>query len=154
MRFTISLLWLALISPLGAAEISKWVDAQGRVHYSDQPPPGVAVKKVEPPPPPIPTPKAVKDALKSSQKTVAEKELDYRKRKVDAEENAEKAKKSEAEAKLKQDNCSNAKASLRARQEGVRMFTVNEQGERVYPDDTERAQLIANAQKEVDSWCK
>lgn len=154
LRFCFPLLFLALTSPLTAAEISKWVDAQGRVHYSDQPPPGVVVKKIDPPPPPLPTPKAVKDALKSGPKTVAEKDLDYRKRKVDAEETAEKNKKSDAEAKLKLDNCTNAKASLRARQEGVRMFTLNEQGERVYPDDTERAQLVANAQKEVDSWCK
>lgn len=155
MRFCFPLIFLALLNTsVTAAEISKWVDAQGRVNYSDQPPAGVTLKKVDPPPPPLPTSKAVKDALKTGPKTLADKELDYRKRKVEAEEGAEKIKKSETEAKLKQENCNGAKANLRTRQEGTRTFTVNEQGERIYPDEADRAQLIKNAQKEVDSWCK
>lgn len=146
---------LALFSlPLCAAEISKWVDSQGKVHYSDQPPPGAAAKKIEPPPPPLPA-KAVRDAMtKGGPKTMAEKELDFRRRKVEAEETAEKARKAEVEAKAKKENCVSAQSQLRLRQEGTRLFTLNEQGERVYADDADRARLIANAQKEVDHWCK
>ena len=41
------LLAVLLIGPLSAgAEIYKWTDAQGRLHYSDKPPPGAKAKPV------------------------------------------------------------------------------------------------------------
>ena len=41
------LLLALLIAPLPAgAEVYKWTDAQGRLHYSDSPPPEVKAKQV------------------------------------------------------------------------------------------------------------
>lgn len=51
MRPTLCLLLLAL--PLAApAQVYRWVDAQGKVHYTQSPPPQGSYKEVPPAPPP------------------------------------------------------------------------------------------------------
>lgn len=42
---------IAATAPAGAAEIHRWVDADGRVYYGDKPPPGVAAREVAAPSP-------------------------------------------------------------------------------------------------------
>ncbi|HKU72068.1 MAG TPA: DUF922 domain-containing protein [Burkholderiales bacterium] len=39
----------AAVVPASAAEIHRWLDADGRVYYGDKPPPGVAAREVVPP---------------------------------------------------------------------------------------------------------
>lgn len=54
----LTFLWLAatpLAAVAQAATVYHWVDAQGNVHYSQSPPPGVNTKavRIEPPPAPV-----------------------------------------------------------------------------------------------------
>ena len=52
----VRILLLAVLWPaLASAEIYKWTDATGKLHYSQNPPPGTTkFEKVTPPPPPLP----------------------------------------------------------------------------------------------------
>src|SRR5512144_353543 len=127
-------LLVAMLVPLSAfaGQMYKWVDADGKVFYSDQPPPGTGVKQqktIAQPrtaPPPAPADAATTPAADGKQaavapgkpKTPAEQEMEFRKRRLEAAE-AEKKKEQDAlAAKEKQDNCEKAKARVVMLQNG------------------------------------
>ncbi|HSS47233.1 MAG TPA: DUF4124 domain-containing protein [Burkholderiales bacterium] len=155
-----SLIVLLLLSAVAsAAGVYKWVDSDGTVHYSDQPPPG-AVKeqnldnKSGTPPASSGASGTENAAPKAAgPKTYIEQNAEFRKRQVEAEEKRAKEEKALAEAKERQQNCERARSSLESLQSGQRVTKYNEKGERAYLDDNERAQEIVSAQKAVDSWC-
>jgi len=142
------------------AELFKWVDASGKVHYSDTPPPeakATSISKDKATQTPVTQSPATPNKAapgKATPKNLADKELEFNKRRQEAKESAEKAEKEAAATKEKQENCTRAKATLRSFQEGSRMSTTNEKGERVVIDDTTRQRETERAQKDVDSWCK
>lgn len=147
-------IFLMLAAAASHAGITRWVDADGKVHFSDQPPPPTAksqktldIKS---------SPAAAKNSpdAKGGEKSLAEKELEFRKRRVEAEENAAKLARDHEEAKRKTENCAQARSQLRALQDGQRMARYDEKGERVFLEDSARAKAIDEAQQAVDSWCK
>ena len=156
----LSLVILSFLSGVAfAGGVYKWVDSDGTVHYSDQPPPG-AVKeqslgnKSETPPGGSGTPSTENAAPKAAgPKTYIERDAEFRKRQMEVEEKRVKEEKALAEAKQAQQNCERARSSLQSLQSGQRVVKYNEKGERAYLDDNEREQEIATAQKAVDSWC-
>lgn len=137
------------------AGITKWVDADGKVHYSDGPPPASAKsqKSLNIPNKPAATPPA-EGKTGGEGKSLAERDLESRKRRVEAEEAAAKEAKDKEEAKRKEANCAQARAQLKALQEGQRMSSYNEKGERVFMEDAARPAAIEEAKRAVDSWCK
>jgi len=146
----LSLLVMLGLSFAASAEMYRWVDAQGKVHYSDSPPPAGAKssKAISTPPPAAPA------SPGAAPKTWQEKEMDFRQRQsTQAEAQAKKAKE-EAEAKQKKENCEAARKNLQTLESGQRVATTNEQGEREYMDDAARQKAINDARKAVDSWCK
>jgi hypothetical protein len=135
------------------AGITKWVDADGKVHYSDGPPPASA--KSQKPLNIQSSPAGAQPASAGGEgKSLAERDLESRKRRVEAEEAAAKEAKDKEEAKRKQANCAQARAQLQALQEGQRMSSYNEKGERVFMEDSARPAAIEEAKRAVDSWCK
>lgn len=142
---------LLTIASATHAGITKWVDADGKVHYSDAPPPEKAktqslnIKN-------NPAPAAKQNA--SGAKSPAEQEMEFRKRRVEKEEAAAKEAKEQADSKEKQRNCTMAKNSLRTLQEGGRVSGHDEKGERIILDDSQRQKAIVDQQKAVDTWCK
>lgn len=148
---------ILLAAPFSShAEVYKWKDSSGKVHYSDAPPPDAKKtaigrgkgKAAE-------TPVTQNPATPNkATKSLADKELEFNKRRQEAKEAAAKAEKETAAAKEKQENCTRAKATLRSLQEGSRISTTNEKGERVVIDDNTRQHETERAQKDVDSWCK
>ncbi len=153
------LLSLVLLAPLPAsAEMVKWVDEKGQVHYSDQPPSG-KVKKVETlnirtAPTSAPAEGGSGAAAPAAPRSAAEQAADFRKRRMEADEAAKKAEQDKQQAEVARQNCENARGSLRSLQEGARIFRYDEKGERVFLDDAARQQSIAEAQKAVSQWCK
>ncbi|HSD61231.1 MAG TPA: DUF4124 domain-containing protein [Burkholderiales bacterium] len=151
-------LLLALAAP-AYAQLYKWVDADGKVHYSDQPPPATAQKeqklniRTTPPESAAPSTEGEAPAAKpaAGPTTPAEREMEYRKRKVEEEQKQQKA---EAEQKANQENCLNAQRRARSYQEEGRIFTVDEKGERVYMDDDARMRNLRDAQLEIAKYCK
>ena len=141
-----------------AAQTYKWKDADGKIHYSDQPPPANAkeeatVKPRKPASAATAAPAATENGTAKA-KTYVEQEADFKRRQVEAAEREAEEKKKAAEAAEKKQNCDRARAQLRALQDGGRVTHVNNQGEREYMSDAQVAQAIESGKKTVDSWCK
>lgn len=145
------LILLMLASTNAFAGISKWVDAQGRVHYSDQPPPPNAQTKTLRPV------SGTGDSASSgvaAAKTAAEREAELKRDNLAKQAEADKvAQKKAAEDALKI-NCANAQANLRSLQSGVRMMEIDANGQRSFMDETQRQQRIAKTQQEITTNCK
>ncbi|MHB8667011.1 MAG: DUF4124 domain-containing protein [Burkholderiales bacterium] len=149
---------LALCVALPAsAQMYKWVDSNGGVHYSDKPPPGNAkLENMRPPAQPDSAPASAEGAKKDAAgpKSLAEQEQAFEKRRADeAKAQAEQAKK-DAEARVRAENCQRAKAALTNLELGGRQARIDSKGERVFLSDAEIAQATTQARQEVAAACK
>jgi hypothetical protein len=156
-------LGLALCAALQAsAQLYKWVDSDGKVQYSDKPPPGnIKAEKLREPARAASVPAAgetkggtKKDAAKAAPKTTAEQEQAFRKRQLDAAKSQEEETKKQAEVRDRTENCRRAKAALASLQLGGRQTRVDDKGERVYLDDQQIAQETARVQQEAATACR
>lgn len=148
---------LLVVAPLSAAgQLYKWVDAEGNVTYSDKPPPtrGVTQQKTLPKPAAVtPAQGAAQGTAPSGAKSVAEQEMEFRKRRLEAAEaEAKRQQQSDEEAK-KRANCEQAKARVAMLQAGGRITRASPSGEAIYMDDAEIARELVEARKVADSWC-
>jgi len=151
----VSTTWL--VSMPAAAQTYKWTDADGKVHYSDQPPPANIKEQitVKPRKPSAAAPASTdKDAPAAKAKTYVEQEAEFKRRQVETAEREAAEKKKADEAAEKKQNCDRARAQLRGLQAGGRVSQTNAQGEREYMSDAQIAQAIENGKKSVASWCK
>ena len=152
-----------------SAQMYKWVDANGKVQYSDKPPPSnIKTEKLRAPPPaaaPSAPPGgaaaageakggAQKDAAKAGPKTAAEQEQAFRKRQLEAAKAQEEEAKKQAQASDKAENCRRAKAAVANLQLGGRQVRIDDKGERVYLEDQQIAQETAKAEQEAAAACK
>ncbi|MEO8006204.1 MAG: DUF4124 domain-containing protein [Betaproteobacteria bacterium] len=143
------------------AQTYKWTDADGKIHYSDQPPPAAVkdesvIKRGKNAPPP-PTAAAPGDKGKPGAgpraATPQEQEAEFRKRQVaNAEKEAAEKKKAD-DAAEKKTNCDAAKAQLANLQAGGRITRNNAKGEREFLSDAEVSQEIERGKKAAASWC-
>ena len=156
MRLAVVLLLALGAASAAAGEIYTWKDSEGRVNYSDTPPPGntpartLSGRITETPPAPL----ADKAQTEKRTPTAAEQELDFRKRRAEASEHQAKAEKAAAEADERRKNCEQARNQVAALESGQRVARYNEKGEREFLDDAQRAEEIDRARKAADSWCK
>jgi hypothetical protein len=154
-------IWLALCVALPAsAQLYKWVDSDGRVQYSDKPPPGNTKTEKLSAPARAAAPAASegkgatrKDAAKAGPKSTAEQEQAFRKRQLDAAKAKEEEGQKQAAAQERAENCRRAKAALSTLEIGGRQARIDEKGERVYLDDQQIAQATAKAQREAAAAC-
>ncbi|MBU1689482.1 MAG: DUF4124 domain-containing protein [Gammaproteobacteria bacterium] len=154
MRQLLTIVSMLVLATAAQAGVTRWVDAEGKVHYSDQTPPPTARSQKNLNLKNNPTlPQAAPDS-KDGEKTLAERELESRKRRVQAEETAAKQAKDQEEEKSRKANCAQARNQLQALQEGQRMTKFNEKGERFFLEDNDRAKAIEEAKKSAYSWCK
>lgn len=147
------LLLMSLLASNAYAEVYKWVDSAGKVQYGDQPPPVNKIQKLKVENAPVATQSANGEKAPAA-KTMMDKEIEFRKRRVESEEAQKKQDKQVYEAKQKQDNCINARGNLRSMQESGRIVKYDEKGERTFLDDGAVQQAVERAKKEVDTWCK
>lgn len=149
------LLFLAaalLITPPAQTQVHKWVDANGKVQYSDRAPAGkVGVEKLRIDKNVTPTAAAVG---KPAAKTLAERDLEYRQGKIASEEAQKKQAQADADSKAKQQNCVGARGNLQMLEQGGRVFNYDVNGERAYLDDAARGKSLEEAKKRVAQWCK
>lgn len=150
----------ALLIVMPAQAQWKWRDAQGRVQYSDRPPPtSVPDKDVLAKPsrqaalPPTPPLAASAVSAAASSVPVRDTQLEARKRQTEVEEQARNRAEEEKLAKQRKDNCERAREYARTIESGMRIARVNAQGEREILDDTQRAQEQAKAREVMASEC-
>lgn len=143
------LLYLGILLLAGPAhaELYKWVDGQGKVHYSDQPP-SVEVHTIK-----SSSPAEAATSIEATQALNA-KDQEYQKRRKDAEEAREKAEKEAEQARIKRENCEKARKNLSNLVNKPRVYTTNAAGQRVYMDESARASALANSQKAVSEYCE
>jgi hypothetical protein len=172
-----TLLGLALTAPIDAQAAQwKWRDANGRIIYSDRPPPanvpdrailvrppGTTPGRGVPPSPSTPslvpgTPSTAGEApmaaASAAGKKGADAELEARLKK-DADAKAAEAKAAEAkQAAARADNCARAKGQQKLLDDGVRIARTNAKGEREILDDKGRASEQARVRDILNTECK
>ena len=147
----IFLLLFSLFSFNARSEVNKWVDENNRVHYSDAPAP-INVKSA-----PIITPAAaaaVPASGESAQKSIAEREADYRKAKKTKEEAEQQAAKQLQHDQAKRKYCEDAHSTLKTLENSPRISIYDAKGEPGYLDDAARLQQIVEVKKWISANCK
>ena len=174
-RLSVAIALALCVALPASAQMYKWVDANGKVQYSDKPPPSnIKTEKLRPPPP-APTPSAPaagaagtggaagvgdakggtpKDAAKSGPRTAAEQEQAFRKRQAETAKAQEKQAQKDKEAGDRAENCKRARAALANLELGGRQSRIDEKGERVFLDEQQISQETAKARQEVATACK
>lgn len=146
---TLTIMLLGASSATFAGKIYKWTDANGKVHYGERAPDGKG-KQMEVKgtnrygAAPAPKPSNKNEAANKFLESIAAE----RKEKKEADD------KSAKEKEISDRNCSNARKRVASLKQGGRRFTVDEQGNRSYMDDTAIQKSLKEAQKKVKEWCK
>lgn len=143
-----------------------WKDNKGIRHYSDRaPPPDVPTKDILKAPNlraldlQMPDATAEPQAQGSAKApsapkgppTLAEREMDFRKRQQDHADQEKKDALEAQQAKARQEQCDAARAANQQYSSGVRISTVNAKGEREFMNDVERAKNATRAAQIVES---
>ena len=148
MKSSIALL-AVIVSSAAHGQLLKCVGADGRVEYASECPSGT--KGVE---------TGIRNAPSGSpspaqQKSLAEREADFRKRQMESVEARQKDEKKAAETQERQAACEQSRTYLKSLQIGNRISRVDPKtGERVFLEDPDRPAEIARAQRSVDGNCK
>jgi uncharacterized protein DUF4124 len=132
------------------AQVYKWVDQDGNVQYTDQPPPSGEAqdeKKLNIKSPP---PSAVDNQANVSE-TLDEKMQAFQERRA-SEQEAEV--KQQAAAVENNKRCVSAQGQLKIFRESPRLTFPDGQGGIVYADDEMRQKKIAEAQKSIATYCQ
>jgi IS5 family transposase len=141
-----ALLILFLGFPLAAvAQVYKWTDASGHVHYSDQAPSDQAKA--------IKGTAAPSNDASAAQRELAEKDLAFKKRKEDAARAKEEADKEAERARIKQETCERARRNLAALDQGGSTYTSGPYGQRNYMTDQQRVDARVEAEKLMTESC-
>lgn len=172
MKFRILLLCMIMLPTLASAEIYKWKDKDGKVRYTDVPPPSNIKqeelgKKIQKPTGQAPLSPVQSDTAVTADK---QKQLDREKAAggkpslnpapMNKEEaatkrarEAEQAKATDEANKIKEQNCKSAQANLKTHTDGGRLVKTNEKGEREYMTDADVKAGIASSQADIDKYC-
>lgn len=148
MRHLPVILALALLPAAAQAQILKCIGAGGRVEFASTCPPGTKAEST-----------GIRNnpgsSAASPQKSLAERDAEFRKRLVEQQEAAKKSEEKAQENADRKQNCESAQAYLRSLQSGQRIVKNDPKtGERIFLQDDDRAAETARAQRAVDSNCK
>jgi len=135
-------------STLGYAEIYKWTDENGKIHFSDTPVDNKAKKldiKITPSAP-------VSAKTRDERKQRADQYL--RARQEEREEQNKKQKEKKRLAKLRKEKCGEAKHEYREITEAGTVYYKKKDGTRDYLEPERRKKEELRAKAEVKKWCK
>lgn len=144
MKFYLSVC-LLLFGVNAHAALNKWVDANGQVHYSDEPAPTNANAQT------VNVPSAASGV--PEQKSLNEQLMDLKKKQQAAEENAQKEAQQREKAQAKQDHCNKLRVNLNTLEAGGRIVTHNEKGETTFMDDEMIQKEIKDVRKRISDEC-
>jgi hypothetical protein len=168
---------LTSLAATATAEVYTWKDANGRVHFSDQPPPNVEVKPTRPAAGPRYAPATPADtasaqsgpaataavqsepnsnvpAAQSGPKTALEKELELKQRRAAEQEAETKRKDEQARAEEKKRYCDGLRNNITMLERGGRVTQTNAKGEREFLDDAQMKQEADRARAQMARDCK
>lgn len=147
MKLLAAMLFVLMHGYAGAAQVNRCVDASGKVlGYAAECPPGTKAEQTN-----------IKNAPGSAaapQKSLAERDADFRKRQVEKQEAAAKAEKKTAEAVDRKRACEDARSYLKALQDRQPVTRTDPKtGERAYLKDSDYGPEIARAERGVVQSC-
>lgn len=139
-------LGLCLSGSSASAEVYKWTDANGQMHFGDRPPSSGA--ETVPVPESADAPAAVtpQERLEKQRKLLNAFE-EERRQKRDAAEQARK----DREERIRK--CNNLRDDLRNQENAGRVYRLDKNGNRVFMNAEERAASTAELRKQVAYWC-
>jgi len=143
---TVIILVLASLSMSAMAEIYKWTDANGNVHYGDKP-----VKHA--------VQMQISDEKQSGSGLTSAQRKERRQKLLEAMQEDRKLKeKQQAEQHKKREKlnrqCVYAKDQLKQYKKVGRLYTLDKQGNRVYMSDQEHDRAVAKLQAAIKQHCK
>lgn len=127
------------------AEVYRWVDEQGQVHYEDQPRDS-KTRKISPPRVPVDGAAGDSRRMEKTRKLLNAYEAERQQARDEKAERRE-------QAQERQRKCINAKDDLRQYQESGSVYRLDGEGKRVYLSNAEREALIAQYRQAVSEWC-
>lgn len=137
---------------MAQAEVYKWTDAEGRVHYGDEPP-SDSIPEFRVKPPPVLTPdsdfsgaQGERERRDKQRRLLDSFEADRRER-----EAAEQERKQVAARRKK--NCRTARSRLRSAQDANLIFDYDKQGNRIFYDKAQREAYLKRLREDVSTWC-
>ena len=137
-------MWV-LLGP-ASAQVYKWVDDKGVTHYGERAPQGKKAQAVESRlANPAPAPGT------AVQPNWQEKELEFRGRRVEAEQAEAKQKRQED---ANRQACNQARDRLAQAKSARRMYRLDEKGQRVYQGDDEHREAIAQMERLISERCR
>ncbi|MDR1849826.1 MAG: DUF4124 domain-containing protein [Zoogloeaceae bacterium] len=143
---------VAVVLP-ASAQVYKWKDEQGRTVISDKPRPGSGGHEQV-------TSTPQKDHLQEKptqtvtpEQSIADKELEFRKRQQEQREAAAKAEQDRLAAEQKAENCKRAQNYLQALESGQRVSQPDASGALIPMDDSARQRAIEEQRANVRSQC-
>jgi hypothetical protein len=140
-----------LVTPV-QAEVYKWTDEQGRVHFSDKPPTEDTAEYQ------LRTPASAGDA--SSPESLTDAERRARQKKLSDSLEADRRDMQRAEAKrqknksIREHNCKLARQNLDATLRTNQIYDEDEHGNRVYYDEVRKQKFIQARRADVRKWCQ
>ena len=144
---TLVVVFAFVAAPLASAQqMYKWKDEKGVWHFSENPPPdGGKAEKIEVKPvggerPAVPPPDSWRN-----------KELESKQQKAKVEGVDAVAKKREEDQRAQK--CQAYKREMDSLTSGVRLFHLNDKGERVFMEDKERFERIEEAKRIIRETC-
>ena len=144
-----------LAASAAQAQVYKCLDANGVTVYRQDPcPPSMKSGTMSKPSiaPPA-AGKAGKGDAKKGPLTPAEQEQAFRQRQQDAAKASKEADAKAEQAKIKEQNCNNARQRLATYSLGGRISRVDANGERYYMEDSQIDSEKAKAQADISSMC-
>lgn len=161
--FAIALLLAA--AGTASAEIYSWKDANGRIHYSDQPPADAAAKplkstsKTAPQAagfdaaPPAQSAPATPSASAPAAKTWEEKDREFRERRAQQAEAEAKQQKERAEKEAKAQYCADLRRNAAMLERGGRIGRANDKGEIEEFSDAQLKSEADRARQRISKEC-
>lgn len=148
-------LWLLLLLLSSVqsvtADVYRWEDENGRVHFGDRPPASETAEAttVETQNSPASSPASAPSA--SDREVTRQRLLDQYQKERDARKEAAQRKREEEERRAFQ--CARARDQLRSYQTHPVLYELLPNGERRFLSDAERERTLAEAEQAVAHWC-
>lgn len=158
-HLTVLLVLAMVFLPVAHATQWKWLDAQGKVQYSDRPPPGDVPDKniLKRPASQSTVARSTPPAATSSSAVSGngkDPELEKKKREQDASEDAKAKAAEERQAQKRAESCEKARKYERALDQGLRVVRSNDKGEREFLDEKGVAEERARTRQVINSDCR
>jgi hypothetical protein len=150
--YYIALTICLLLALPAQAEVYKWTDEQGRVHFSDKPP------SEDTPEYQLRTPASAGNA--SPQESLTDAERRARQRKLsdsleaDRRDMEQEGAKRNKQKMIREHNCRVARADLSATLKTNRIFDEDQQGNRVFYNEAQKQKYLESMRATVRKWCQ